>query len=140
MPDAPRQHTVEEARELFLGHVRGMIRYWANLPVSQKPADETEAEWRTSGIAFSILAAIDGSAMALPGYVLAPAPHPDEQELLRAEGSNWHPPAPDAPFDIAGPLHELLGRLDAPAPTGPKFAVVEDADGSATVLVEPKMA
>ena len=53
--------TVEEVRSDFLSHVRAMAHYWANAPGTELSVQE-----RCEGVAFSILAAIDGCAPNLP--------------------------------------------------------------------------
>lgn len=56
--------TVEEARAEFLKHVANMADYWL------KTSGATTCREKLNGLAFSILAAIDGSAAALPGFEL----------------------------------------------------------------------
>ncbi len=101
----PRAYTKEEIRKQFLEHIQGMLRYWETTELRSPhfdPAKETEMHYRMSGLAFSILAAIDGSAMALPAFKLIAAPHEDDKEFNRSEGENWYP----EDVDIAGCLHE----------------------------------
>jgi hypothetical protein len=97
----PRQLTDDEVREEFLEHVRVMVRYWA------KESRVTDVEEKLSGLAHSILSAIDGSAAAIPGFALVPRPHPDDKEYNRKNGENWYP-EPHLEHDIAGSLHELF--------------------------------
>ena len=92
----PREMTIEECQAAFLKHVWVLIDYWSKLP------GKTERE-RMDGLAFSMLVAIDGEAMAVPSFTLAPAPHPDDKEYRRSQGNNWWPPSG---VDIAGPLHD----------------------------------
>jgi hypothetical protein len=96
----PREMTVEECREKFLAHVWTMIDYWDKTPSCGDHRNRIE------GLAFSMLAAIDGSAMAMPGWVLAPTPHKDDAEYNRQQGQNWWPSACVPASDIAGCLHE----------------------------------
>lgn len=99
----PREMTTEEVKERFLAHVRNMVIYW-----SQPGLDAKDLHERLSGLAFSILAAIDGSACGLPAFILAPAPHPDDREFHKAEGENWYPENHESSVkaDIGGSLHE----------------------------------
>lgn len=107
--EEPREKTTEEIREEFLKHVRHLIQYWDE--VSGKNAPETQKE-RLEGLAFSILVALDGNTMALPKFIVAPDPHPDDKEYLISEGNNYYPENhnSDVKGDIAGCLHELLNN------------------------------
>ena len=102
MQNEPRQFTTDEVRQAFIQHVWALIEHWRTTSTSTD---------RLEGLAFSILAALDGNSAALPGFVVAPAPHPDDQEYLRANGENWYPAAPGVECDIAGSLHELFLQL-----------------------------
>lgn len=95
----PRQYTDEEVRDRFLDHLAHAVRYWLN----ESRVSDTEA--KMTGLVHSILATIDGSAAGLPGFILAPSPHPDDEEFHRREGENWYPRV-EAEHDIAGGLHE----------------------------------
>jgi hypothetical protein len=97
----PRQLTDEEIREAFLAHVRFIVRWWANNPAS------ASVEERLSGLAHSILSAIDGAAVDLPGFALVPRPHPEDKEYYQEKGEDWYPEA-NLEHDIAGSLHELF--------------------------------
>ena len=79
----PRPYTAEEAREMFMHHVRELARYWAELPGDKTPRE------RCDGLAFSILVAIDGGSVALPAFDLSLAPHPDDEAYLKSNGENW---------------------------------------------------
>ena len=98
----PREYTTDEVREQFLDYVRDTIQYWVKHP--------SNVQDRVSGAVFSVLAAIDGSAGSLPGFVLAPSPHPDDKAYNQKNGDNWYPDAPTVNCDIAGSLHERLYR------------------------------
>jgi hypothetical protein len=56
------------------------------------------------------MVALDGGAMALPGFIVAPNPHPSDKEYHISEGSDYYPENHelDIKGDIAGGLHELL--------------------------------
>jgi hypothetical protein len=102
-PSGTRAWTEDEVRVKFLNHVWAMARYWASLDGSNVGENETPLS-RITGFAHSLLAAIDGSAMALPAFKLIPVPHPTDRVFHKAEGENWYP----GDVDIAGSLHELL--------------------------------
>lgn len=98
----PRQYTTEEVRDMFLKQVRDLVDYW-----------ETESRFKTSrekleGLAFSIMSTIDGCSLTVPGFVLAPSPHPDDAAYHREQGENWFPAGPKTKHDIAGSLHDGL--------------------------------
>lgn len=101
----PREITDDEVRYLLLAHIHELVRYWGSSDervISQpKTIDE-----RLNGLALSILAVLDGSAVALPGFVVAPHPHPDDRTYNRGRGKPWFPDTPDLDHDIAGSLHE----------------------------------
>ncbi|MCX6764838.1 MAG: hypothetical protein NTU58_04035 [Candidatus Nealsonbacteria bacterium] len=46
---------------------------------------------RTNGAIFSLLAIIDGEGTELPGFILAPNPHPKDKNFYKKEGKNWFP-------------------------------------------------
>ncbi len=110
MSDEPRQFTVEEIREQFLHNCWSAIDYWAGLHGSNVPPERPCRE-RISGAVFSILAALDGCSLEIPGFVVAPSPHPDDEEYCKAEGENWYPRV-ESEFDIGGGLHERFHSLD----------------------------
>ena len=97
-----KEFTKQEVREKFLKHIGGLVKYWENQSTTSK--DKLE------GLSFSILAAIDGSAMALPSFILAPCPHPDDKKFHIDEESNYYAENhnSDIKCDIAGGLHELV--------------------------------
>lgn len=104
----PRQWTEKEIREKFLRQVAGMSEYWAKLqPVDGTPKTVQE---RLDGLAFSILAMLDGCNIGIPGFIVAPAPHDDDKEYCINEGENWFPQQADL-CDIGGGLHELYHKV-----------------------------
>lgn len=81
--DTPRAISAEEVRAIFLDHVRGVVRYWANLP-------DLPNQDRCEGVAFSILTTIDGCAGGFPCALdLVCRPHPDDKAFQVDEGENW---------------------------------------------------
>lgn len=99
----PRVMTTDEVKARFLTHVRDMVAYWDARP-------EKTCREKMEGVVFSILATLDGASADMPGFVLAPHPHPDDAEYNRVSGENWYPPAPTVDGDIAGTLHEEVFR------------------------------
>ena len=82
-------------------------KYWDK--VDGKDAPKTQKD-RLEGLAFSMLVILDGGAMDLPGFIVAPDPHPSDKEYHISEGSNYFPENHklDVKGDIAGCLHEML--------------------------------
>jgi len=106
MSETPRAYTKEEVRERFLNHVRGVVKYWSDLPGKTK-------EEAVAGAAFSILVGLDGEAGFMPGFAVIPSPHPDDQKFHESRGENWYPDFKVCDdcgeiCDIAGNLHDLL--------------------------------
>ena len=100
-----RAWTEEEIREQFLDHVRNTIDYWKTVDLDLKVfPNEDELTRRMNGLAFSILTALDGEAMAVPGFKVIPNSHPDDKQYYIDNGENWYPDD----IDIGGCLHEEL--------------------------------
>lgn len=93
-----REITNEEARELFLAHVRDIVDYWRN-------CSNTSIEAATNGVAFSILSLLDGESGMMPAYEVIPSPHPDDRKFRGSEGEDYYP-EPSLENNIAGQLHE----------------------------------
>lgn len=103
--EGPRAYTSEEVRDQLIAHVWGIVRYWGGHGGSNVPKDRDKDDC-LEGVAFSILAALDGSSMAVPGFQLSPDPHPDDEEYLRSQGENWYDPE----TVIEDQLHEHFYR------------------------------
>jgi hypothetical protein len=122
MSAAPREWTRNEAQQQFVEHCLGMVKYWAD-KVGTQPVGYKKpmtAEDAVDGIAFSILVALDGGAMALPSFVVIPSPHESDKAYCQAHGENWYPEVtyPKQACDISGGLHELFSKLrSAPVST-----------------------
>lgn len=102
-----REYKTEEIREQFLDHIRGMVNYWDNV------SKETTKE-KLSGLAFSILVALDGEAGDLPGFIVAPLPNPNDKQYLINEDEDYYPENHELEDkikgDISGCLHEMFYR------------------------------
>lgn len=106
MADEPRAWTEDEVRDMIVQVARDTARYWTTVhPVSGPPPT---VEDRCHGVAFSILAALDGCGMTLPAVKLVMDPHPDDKEFLRALGTNWFEPG----TAVAAMLHEFYHKRD----------------------------
>lgn len=79
----PRALTPKEVRTKFLDHIHAMVDYWL------KEDRQPDVKDKLDGLAFSILADIDGSSFGLPAFDLVARPHPDDKAYLRGQGENW---------------------------------------------------
>jgi hypothetical protein len=97
-----REKTEEEVRNEFLNHIRHLVKYWNTI-------DDRPSEEKLNGLAFSILAALDGGAGGLCGFIVAPNTHEDDKQYHIDEGRNYYPENhnSDVKCDIAGSLHEF---------------------------------
>jgi len=96
-----REKTVEEVREEFLEHIRGLVNYWDGV-------ENYTTKDKLQGLAFSILTTLDGCT-DLPSFIVAPLPHKDDKQYKIEEDENYYPENHniDVKCDIAGDLHEL---------------------------------
>ena len=99
-----REYTTEEIREQFINHVRDLIDYW------DKTDRETSKE-KLEGLAFSLLATIDGSSVDLPAFILATAPHECDKQYHINNNENYYPEN-QSDSNIAGFLHELFYKKE----------------------------
>jgi hypothetical protein len=96
----PREQTAEETREIFLNHIKHLVKYWARVETDSK-------EEALDGLAFSILVSLDGGCIDIPRIALIPYPHPEDMEYNQSQGENWHRPFDASEYcDIGGSLHE----------------------------------
>lgn len=104
-----REINEEEARYLFLEHMASLVRYWAKTECRKHiDHNEDQISYRLSGLMHSTLAALDGSACALPGYILQPDPHKDDQKFAIENEHDYYPCPPK--YDITGGLASQLHR------------------------------
>lgn len=96
------EKTTEQVRNEFLSHVEWLVKYWDDVE-----KDKTKA---MEGLAFSIMAALDGVSMSLPSFIVAPLPHPDDKEYHIEEDEDYYPENHEVEIkgDITGSLHELI--------------------------------
>ena len=69
-----RAYTAEEIRNKFLGYIRHLVWYW------DTHADDRNTRGKLSGLAFSILAMLDGCAIDIPAFLIVPSPHPEDKQ------------------------------------------------------------
>ena len=97
----PKEKKMEEVREDFLNHVRDMVEYWGDAP------NKTEKE-KLNGLAFSIMAALDGCSVDIPGFIVAPLPHETAKQHHIENGKDYYPENHNSAVncDISGELHD----------------------------------
>lgn len=99
MPTTPRQFTEQEVRKQFLDHIHYLVDYW-------NVADRETTKEKLNGLAFSILACLDGES-EFPGFIVAPTPHEDDKQYHIDNNENYYPENNvDVECDIAGSLHD----------------------------------
>lgn len=103
-----RAYTATEVREGLLEHLRGLARYWAELP--GKSAQE-----RCDGLAFSILNVFDGTTLVLPAMDISLAPHSSDRGENKRLGAKWFQPGMVINRCM---LHELYYVREEPAVAG----------------------
>ena len=98
-----KEKSMEEIREEFLEHVRDLIEYWDE-------AEKSTNKEKLSGLAFSILVALDGGAADLPGFLVAPLVSLEDVDSSKEENEDYYPynSGESIKCDIAGSLHELF--------------------------------
>lgn len=96
-----REKTVDEVQQELLAHVRYLVQYWNKV-------DDRDCKEKLEGLAFSILAMLDGSATDICGFIVAPNPHEDDKKFCIEIGENYYAENADVKCDVAGNLHDLF--------------------------------
>ena len=116
MPDTARQLLPAECRARLFAHLGGLVAYWRDLPEIQllagNPNGDATQE-RLSGLLFSFLSTMDGSSLAIPGFLLTPNVSADEQEEAIAEGEEYWP---REPINKGVQMHEAFPSQLVPPP------------------------
>lgn len=86
MTDQPRAYTTEELRDTLLEEVRQIARHWAD------PKIDRDLQGRCNGVAFSILALLDGCNIGIPTIDLVFQPHESDKASSIRRGENWIEP------------------------------------------------
>lgn len=79
----PRAVTPEELRAEVIRRIHECVGWWLNDTRVESVQEKLE------GLAFTILAELDGSSVILPAFELVARPHPDDKEYLKTRGQNW---------------------------------------------------
>lgn len=112
MPDHARQLTPAECRSRLYQHLGGLLVYWRDLQENQLLAGNPDGDItheRLTGLLFSILAAIDGSALSLPQFHLRPVVTMEDEEFAIANRQVYWP---RAPINVGVEMHAEF-RFDA---------------------------
>ena len=114
--NSPREMTTNEVRDAFLMQLIALVDYWAEYP-------NMLLRDRLSGILFSVLSTLDGCSGGVPGFIVAPLPHPDDKGYSKEKGDNWYPENDPIVVnsDIGGSLHERLCELENEFELGDKI-------------------
>ena len=106
-----KEYTSDEVREWFLRTVSSIVRYWASVDLKDSEF-ENEMLYRCEGVAFSILSSLDSCNAGLPAFIVAPIPHEADKLYHIDIGEDYYPENHNLHLncDIAGALHELLGK------------------------------
>lgn len=99
------EKTVEQVRDEFVTNVKNMVDYWAKVDV------DTTKE-RLEGVAFSIMSALDGCAMALPPFIVSPLAFEEEKKEAIDNDDDYYPvnDGSTTSCDISGSLHDCFSR------------------------------
>jgi hypothetical protein len=120
VPSGPRAKTRDEMRAEFQEHALAMAKYWARLDSGVMCREgETEAEYRCSGVVFSLMVMLDGGAAVGPYHVI-PCASEENVQYAKDEGLANYVPADHGPditdrlqaVDLAGGLHDTLQHAD----------------------------
>ena len=98
----------EQMLEALMARIGGIVEYWNR--TSEPDSAGWSQRYRLGGVAFSILALLDGANIGVPAFIVAPRPHPDDQAYHAEQGEDWWPDnsavADSVKGDLAGGLHE----------------------------------
>lgn len=98
-----KEKTEDEVRTEFLNHIRHLVKYWEKV-------DDRDCKGKLEGLAFSILAMLDGTSVDICGFIVAPSTHEDDKQYYIDNGEDYYPQnhESDIKCDIAGSLHDLF--------------------------------
>lgn len=66
-------YSEKEVKDMFLKKIKSITNYWSNY-------ESKSNKERCEGVAFSILALIDGCSVGFPAIDMRLAPHPDDKQ------------------------------------------------------------
>jgi len=100
-----RVKTPEEIQKEFYNQCFSTLDYWLEV-------DRTERD-KMEGFLFSIFSMLDGCSGALPGWIVAPDPHPTDKDYAVECGEETYWPENHEvkiAGNLSGGLHELMGH------------------------------
>ncbi len=105
-----KEKTEDEIRTEFLNRIRAYVTEWDSNPL------RTSKE-KLNGLAFSILAMLDGVDPLICGFIVAPSTHEDDKQYNIDNGDDYYPQnhESDVKCDIAGGLHDLFYQKEETA-------------------------
>lgn len=96
----PRAYTKEEVQGFLLSHLSSLVDYW---DTAKEAGSQKE---RLGGLAFSILAVIDGASICLPAIDLVLRPHPDGKKYHQDQDEDWFEDGMVINKDVS--LHDMI--------------------------------
>jgi hypothetical protein len=79
----PRAYTKQEVRDMLIGHIKGIAKYWADETRTPDVLDKIE------GALFSTLVIFDGGSIGLPAMDIILHPHPEDKDYAIENGENY---------------------------------------------------
>ena len=115
------EYSEEIIREKLLKHLLGLIDYWLTTDVTGPEFQDSikneggEQRYRMFGLLHSILTTLDGGSMAVPGFIVAPMPAPEDKQYHKDRCEDYYPDNNEAAEqikgDVGGSLHELMHKV-----------------------------
>jgi len=102
-----REYTDKELKEMFVRKLWSTLEYCLNDDKMKTPQHKLEV------FMHSILATLDGCAIDLPGFIIAPISTEEDKQFYISEGENFYPINDQNAIkgDIGGGLHEIMYSL-----------------------------
>ena len=94
-------YTKEEVREMFLDHIRCLVKYWDQV-------DTKNTEEKLDGLAFSMLNIFDGSTIPFPAFDIVAKTHPNDKDYCKENNERWFEDGTIINDDVM--LHEIFYR------------------------------
>lgn len=101
-----KELTHTQIRDRLLAKIAVLCRYWEN------ESRQSDVRAKLEGLAFSILAELDGESADLPAFIIAPNPHKDDKQFRINRNESYYPEnhrvINQINGNIAGDLHDHL--------------------------------
>ncbi len=94
--------TEKQVRDQLLEHFWDIITHWEKSDGAPTTRD------KLAGVVFSVLAALDGSSINIPRFIVAPSPHEEDKGYRTERGEDYFPENNDFEVvcNLGGSLHE----------------------------------